>query len=485
MSERERLSRREVLARGAGLGLGLSLGTGSWASPGHLHLRMPALLDTTDSGRAQLTIEAGEIDFWRRGQMSATKGFNGPFLGPTLRMKAGDVALDIHNQSREATTVHWHGMLIPGAVDGGPHQMIAPGARWSPVLPVAQPAATLWYHAHPHGRTARDVYAGLAGVIHVVDGQDDARGLPHHYGEDDLTLVLQDRLFDAHGRMVYDDSMPSQMHGLHGNVVLVNGQMGAQAQVPKGLTRLRLLNGSNARIYPLAFADGRVMHLIATDGGYLPQPVALSHLLLAPGQRAEVLVDFADGHDALLRAGPTPNAGPMGGGGLDVLAMVVDHEKHARMRRVPQDLGGQLPQWQVPAQPDRVLSLDMSMGRGMGRMMQGMMGQGARFSIGGASFDMTRIDQRVRLGRIERWRITSNMMLHPFHVHGVMFQVLSIAGRAPPAQFRGWHDTVLVQGSAEIAMSFTQVADEAPPFMYHCHILEHEDGGMMGQFTVT
>lgn len=465
------MQRRELLAWGLGA---WAMGPRAWANPAHLHLKMPPLLDTTRSGRAKLTIEAGEVDFWRRGQMSATKGFNGAYLGPTLRMRAGEVAMSIHNQSREATTVHWHGMLIPGSVDGGPHQMIEPGALWSPVLPVAQAPATLWYHAHPHGRTARDVYAGLAGVIHIVDDQDEARGLPHHYGEDDLTLVLQDRLFDAHGRMVYDDSMPSRMHGFHGDVVMVNGQIGARAQVPKGLTRLRLVNGSNARVYPLAFVDGRAMHLIATDGGHLPQPVALQRLLLAPGQRAEVLVDFADGQDALLRAAPDPNAGPMGGGGaLDVLAFVVDHDKRARMPRVPQDLGGQAPALKVPTRVDRVLSLDMGM----------RMGPGA-FAINGAPFDMATINQRVSLGRVERWRITADMMWHPFHVHGVLFQVLSLGDQAPPAQYAGWHDTVLVAGSAEIAMRFTQSASEQHPFMYHCHILEHEDGGMMGQFTV-
>lgn len=454
----------------------------SWAVNTRPALKMPVLLDATQTGRIDLTIQAGQVDFLGRGIKSPTKGFNGAFLGPVLRLPRRDTQVSITNQTQQPTTVHWHGMLIPGAVDGGPHEMIATGSSWRPVLPDHQPAATVWYHAHPHGRTARDVYSGLAGVIHIVDGRDDERGLPHSYGEDDFTLVLQDRYFDQSGAMVYDTSMPTRMHGLHGNAILVNGQYGTQLSVPKGWVRLRLLNGSNARIYPLSFADGREMHLVATDGGYLKAPVSLQQLWLSPGERYEILVDFSNGQAAVMRSEDDPNA--MGGGsGFAVLPFVVDTSKKARMKKMPSDLGSTEAKWAVPGKTNRVLTLDMGMGPGM--MMRGMSGGAGGFAISGESFDMHRINQQIKLGTVERWRVESSMMMHPFHVHGVQFKVLSMAGGTPPPQYQGWHDTVLVNGSVEFAMRFDEQASKEKPYMYHCHILEHEDAGMMGQFSVS
>lgn len=233
-----------------------------------------------------------------------TAGFNQAYLGPTILVQNGELAAEVQNTLDEPISVHWHGLLVPGEHDGGPHLPIAPSATWQPEMSIAQDPATIWYHSHIHERTAEQVYFGLAGVIHVTDGQDDARGLPSTYGIDDLTLVLQDRRFDASGRMVYDPSMMDIMRGFAGNRMLVNGQAGATAVVPQGIVRLRLLNGSNARIYTLFLNDARPMHLVATDGGFLPAPVALDVLRLAPGERAEVLVDFSSGGAPVLMSDP-------------------------------------------------------------------------------------------------------------------------------------------------------------------------------------
>jgi FtsP/CotA-like multicopper oxidase with cupredoxin domain len=258
-------------------------------------LRIPPLIDARQQRQGiSLRAQAGRTEFFP-GKESPTLGYNGNYLGPTLRVHRGDdVQVAVTNGLQEDTTVHWHGLLVPGDRDGGPHQHIAPGASWRPVLPVRQPGATLFYHSHVHGRTGAQVYAGLAGVLLVHDAQEDALGLPSDYGVDDLPLVIQDRQF-AGGRMVLPNGMMTQMHGRRGNTLLVNGTPDAEVRVPARWVRLRLVNASNARIYRLAFADGRTFQWIASEGGLLAAPVALPSLSLAPGERAEVMVDFSDG----------------------------------------------------------------------------------------------------------------------------------------------------------------------------------------------
>ncbi|MGV8856279.1 MAG: multicopper oxidase domain-containing protein [Devosia sp.] len=431
-------------------------------------LTMPPVLDTRASGRLSLTAMAGSKSFLG-GPAVATAGFNQDYLGPTIIMQNGDLAAEVNNTLDEPVSVHWHGLMLPGENDGGPHLPIAPGATWRPKMKIAQDPATAWYHTHIHERTAAQVYSGLAGVTHVTDGRDDQRGLPAEYGVDDLTLVLQDRRFDAAGRMVYDPSMMDRMHGFTGNRILVNGQLGATAVVPEGIVRLRLLNGSNARIYTLFFDDARPMHLVATDGGFLPAPVVLDVLRLSPGERAEILVDFAGGGAPVLMSDPEQSFG--------VLPFATDSALAARITQLPTALDGVLEDFTDAPARTRQVSLDM----GMGGMMMG----GGGFAINGQPFDMARIDFEVALGSVERWHIRSTMVAHPFHVHGVRFRVLSENGAPPRPENTGWKDTVLVPGEAEIVARFDQPAGRDVPLMFHCHILEHEDAGMMGQFTVS
>ncbi|WP_377513424.1 multicopper oxidase domain-containing protein [Octadecabacter sp. R77987] len=447
---------------------------------------MPPLLDATGTGRFHLAAQRGTTAFVDA-RTSETWGFNQPHLGPTLRIATGQTtAAEVQNTLDEPISVHWHGLMVPGDADGGPHQTISQGETWTPELSITQPTCTAWYHSHVHGSTARQVQKGLAGVLQIVDGQDEARGLPNAYGVDDLTLVLQDRRFDRRGQIDYAPAMPDQMMGFMGDTMVVNGQVGRTAVIPQGLVRLRLVNGSNARIYPLSLSDGREMHLIATDNGYLDRPITLSDLTIAPGERFEVLIDFSDGRDIALVSAPNPNemmGGMMGGGSNEsafvVLPFAVDPSLPATKDRLPDDIGGSRPQGDGTGVDVRNMTLDMQMGMGM--MMRRA---NDRFSINGAAFAMDQINFDIPRGTVERWRITADMMMHPFHIHGVSFQVLSQSGRAPAPQNTGWKDTMLVHGSAELLVRFDQGAARETPFMYHCHILEHEDGGMMGQFTV-
>lgn len=432
-------------------------------------LEMPPLLDTRQSGRLSLSARAGSLSL-PGGPENLTAGFNQDYLGPTIIMQNGPLAAEVKNTLDEAVSVHWHGLLVPGEHDGGPHLPIKQGESWTPDMTIAQQPATAWYHSHIHGRTAEQVYSGLAGVIHVTDGRDAERGLPVDYGVDDLTIVLQDRRFDQSGRMVYDPSMMDVMHGFMGNRMLVNGQSGAAAAVPAGIVRLRLLNGSNARSYTLSFDDGRLMHLIATDGGFLPAPVALSVLNIAPGERAEILVDFSGSGTPVLMSGIEQ---PFG-----VLEFATDDTMPVRITSLPENFGPEPEDLDGTEIRTRQLSLDMGMG-GM------MMGGGGGFAINQRPFAMDRIDLEVALGTVERWVVRSTMIAHPFHVHGALFRVLSENGGPPRPENLGWKDTVLVTNEAEIIMRFDQPASRDKPFMFHCHILEHEDAGMMGQFTVS
>jgi len=271
-----------------------------WAQQGDQALQMLPVLDATTGGRVELVASAGRTRF-AGGEASRTIGYNGSYLGPLVRVARGEVPAVVENRLDEPITTHWHGLMVRGELDGGPHSLIRPGGRWDIVLPIDQPPATLWYHPHVHGRTAPQVYSGLAGVLQVVDGEDGARGLPTTHGTDDLTLVIQDRRFDGASRLIYDPAMPDIMDGFSGDTILVNGQIGRTAAVPPGVVRLRLLNASNGRIYPLSLATGREMHLIATDAGYLDAPIALDALTLGPGERVEILVDFSGAEsDALV-----------------------------------------------------------------------------------------------------------------------------------------------------------------------------------------
>ena len=178
------------------------------------------------SSSFSLSAEIGSTRF-ADGASSETLGFNGAYLGPTLRMRRGQVPkATVRNTTDNPISVHWHGLNVPSNVDGGSHRSaVVPSSTRDFELPIDQPAATLWYHTHVHGRTAPDVHAGLAGAIILDDDESDALGLPSTPGIDDLVLVLQDKSFDGDGRATYDPGMMGVMHGVVGDYVLANGQL--------------------------------------------------------------------------------------------------------------------------------------------------------------------------------------------------------------------------------------------------------------------
>jgi FtsP/CotA-like multicopper oxidase with cupredoxin domain len=443
----------------------------------------------------------------------ASAGISSSYLGPVVRVRSGDtIPFRVENRLAEETTLHWHGLLIPSQVDGGPHNTISPGAVWTPDVAIKQPPATAWFHPHPHGNTARQVYSGLAGMMIVSDGGDRDRGLPWSYGVDDLPIVMQDKRFGRGGEFVYRPTMMDTMHGFRGDTVLVNGAIRPVATVPAGFVRLRLLNAANARNFDLRFSDRRPFFVVAGDAGYLAEPVERRRLVVAPAERYEILVDFSGGRPAELITASDPHGmGPgmmmqMGGShggsraGTQVLVQFKpDPALPVAVARLPRALEALPAPDARSAVASRSFALDPMMGMGsmgMGGMhgMGGSQGAGGgahdhaggshTMGINGRSFSMHRVDVTTRLGTTEIWRISTEAMAHPFHIHGVSFRILKNNGRAPSPEQVGWKDVVLVEDRAEILVRFSHPASPKMPFMYHCHILEHEDHGMMGQFAV-
>ncbi len=493
------LSRRRFVAGSAAL---LSAGffqTG-WSRSAPASLPIPALVDGTNGEPINLRIRSGEWSF-KPGVRTPTLGLSQDYLGPTIRTRQNsELNLRYRNTLTEGVAIHGHGLHVPGEVDGGPQLEIAPGDQWQPALSIVQPAATCWYHSHTHGKTGHQVYRGLAGMIIIDDEISDSLELPRRYGIDDLPVIIQDRTFDAQGRLAYSLNDAGE-DGWLGETVVINGAISPVARVPAGKVRLRLLNGANARFYIVAFADNRPFYKIASDGGFLTAPVPLTAMEMSPGERCEIVVDLTDGNsaelltlfenefddeqgivssllDRFLRSEkPTPQPS---------LTLLVDSALPAHTARLPEKLATIVRPKKTEIIRTRGFVLDMKDGGGGGHGRNG--GHASMdMTINGAAMDMNVINEHVRRGVWERWRIRSNQGAHPFHVHGCSFLIEQMEGAAAPPDQRGWKDTVVLDDDdwSEIVVRFDHLATKQYPYMYHCHILEHEDRGMMGQFTVS
>ncbi len=420
-----------------------------------------------------LTAQEGATEFLP-GVETQTWGFDGSYLGPTLRAERGErVAVEVTNDLGEPTSVHWHGMHLPAKMDGGPHQEVAPGATWRPTWQIDQPAATLWYHPHPHGATEEHVYRGLAGMFLLDDDASRTAALPHDYGVDDVPVIVQDKVFDDDGQLELEDN--GSEPGTLGRTVLTNGTAGAYHEVTTERVRLRLLNGSTARTYQLGF-DDRDLDLVATDGGLLDAPVTLEHVRLAPGERAEVVVEVEPGETMRLRSFEADLGGvvvPFAMGGNDAFDVL---ELRAADELAPSPEAAWEPS--AHAARDALHEDDAAVTRTF---------QLDDRKINGRRMDMGRIDEVVTEGSTEIWEVRSIVpMPHSFHVHDVQFRILSVDGNAPPPELAGPKDTVYLEPNRtyRLLMRFDDYADPDLPYMFHCHMLLHEDQGMMGQFVV-
>ncbi len=456
------------------------------------HFQVPMLDQGRRSGQDlyfELSIQSGRASILPAVE-TPTLGVNQPFLGATLKVKQGDrVHIRVKNQLVKTTTLHWHGMKLPAKADGGPHQPIAPGSQWETRFDIDQPAATLWYHSHQLHKTGVQVYHGLAGMFLIEDEPSRKLGLPSTYGVDDFPVILQDKDFNADGTLQYVTTVRDRMMGKRGKHTLVNGVMRPLLKVERPLIRLRLLNGSNARIYQLEFDDGRPFHLIGSDGGLLEHPVTLHAITLAPAERAEVLVDLSDGAMPILRH--RTHKQPFPERGMAMMNRMMGEPMQFDIMQIDATAAVSTPV-QIPHRLVSHPLVDLhsvvkqrTFKLGMNRSLDGLTTPD-QFTINNKSMDMARIDEVVQAGSVEIWTIkNSTMMPHPFHIHNVQFKVLR-RERKPQEHELGFKDTVLVHPfeRVQLLIQFPLHRDPETPYMYHCHILEHEDHGMMGQFVV-
>jgi len=433
------------------------------------------------------------------------------YLGPIIRLRRGQkVRVRFHNRLPEQSIVHWHGLDVPELADGHPRLAVAAGRDYVYEFEVINRAGTYWYHPHPHMRTGAQVYQGLAGLLIVGDGEEDALGLPS--GSDEHLCVLQDRQFDARNQLVFrGDNMMERMNGFLGDRVMVSGRPQPTIDVDAGWQRLRLLNGSNARIYKLAWSRDVKMTLIGGDGGLFEHPVRQSVLTLAPGQRADVLIDLtgmAAGTDIHFDSQTYPEAdagivGMMGmgmgrGTGMRGMAATAAAANGASLRVMTLRTRGR--RGVAFAVPDRLSTLDETWAvRADAKMRQvPIVFQRMQWLLGGRTFEMSQVapDETVAAGSTQVWEfinLANGMGMqaaHPIHVHGRQFRVVQRTGGTVTNALRagladaGWRDVVLILPGETVRVQMT-VTRHPGLYLYHCHILEHEDMGMMRNFRVT
>jgi len=530
--------RRQVLIRSAAAAAAAGLGLPAWSATAgagadiDAHIELHAVPD-------QVAIRPGaQTRVWRyRGRLlrGAAGALDTSLLAPVIRVHRGQrVRIDLVNDLPEPTIIHWHGLHVPDDMDGHPRFAIAPGTRYVYEFTVVDRAGSYWFHAHPHGRTGKQVYAGLAGLFLVSDEEEAALDLPG--GAQDIAMVIQDRNFDNDNQFVYLDegegaarhgrgpmgdgmmgggmgrgmmgggmgSMMAGMMGVLGEHILVNSRPNASLDVQRRAHRLRLLNASNTRMYKLAWDDRSPLTVIGTDGGLLGAPVQRDYVMLAPAERVDLWVDFGRwpaGTERALRSLAFEGGMNMGGmmgasGGLADGAPFVVHrfrmrEGAAGTATLPRRLAS-IP----PPQPRLAVNFDDPK---VFDITMGMMTWG----INGAGFDMLGASalETVKLGTQEVWEFRNDgrssmmgmVMPHSMHVHGLQFRVL---GRSVSRQFaaeydtvkdglvdEGWKDTVLVMPGERVRI-LLRFADYPGLFLYHCHMLEHEDSGLMRNYLV-
>lgn len=433
---------------------------------------------------------------------------SGSYLGPTLHLRTGQrVRVTFENRLEQPSIVHWHGLVVPQDQDGQPPDAVDPGDDYEYDFVVANEPGTYWYHPHPHGMTGEQVYRGLAGVI-VVHGEEPS--LPD--GDNDVALVLQDRTIDDDGRLVYVGTMHDTMAGFVGDTLVTNGVAGFEMEVRREPYRVRILNGANSSTRMLTLGDGAAMIAVATDGHLLPEARQLRGLVLTPAQRTDLWIDFASyeaGTRVELRSAATfvessgmgggMNGGMGGGMGSgagsngstlelvpELAATFVVTESPAKPSPVPTKLGG-VPRF-GPADAvnaDRPKEFVLSTRR-------------ASHWINDAQWDGRTSSEleTVAANSVELWEfVNESPMAHPMHLHGVAFRVVertwdseaavgSWDAIEPGIVDDGRRDTVLVWPGQRVRVA-VPFGEHLGYFLYHCHILEHEDAGMMRNFRVT
>lgn len=414
------------------------------------------------------------------GSETAVYAYNGRVPGPTLELREGDdVVIRFRNELSEATTVHWHGLHIPFNADGSPFHPVEAGGEYEYRFRVPEGSAgTYWYHPHPHHHTAWQVGMGLYGAVIIRAADDPLAGIA------EKLLILSDNRFLPDGSLDFPAGGTAQaeidaLNGREGDVLFVNDAVLPVIRIRPGeVQRWRVINASGARVYRLALSDHAFVH-VGSDGGLFERPVEVDEIILANGERAELLVRGTAGAGAraalqalpydryMARARPTDWHRT-----LDLLRLEYDDDVAAG---TPVGDGAALP-FMVPSTLRAVPALDRAAATVTRRIL---MSQGR---LNGRTMALDRVDVSAELGATEIWEVENLVgMDHPFHLHGFQFQVLERNGEPEP--FPSWKDTVNVP-KRESVRFIVRYTDYAGRWMFHCHILDHEDQGMMGVLEV-
>lgn len=406
-------------------------------------------------------------------------------LGPTIQVNSGEQCqVDVQNGLAELSNIHWHGLLTPADMDGHPMDRILQGQNFTYSFAVKNRAGMYWYHPHPDQATAKQAYLGLAGLFRVTDVEEQALGLPS--GDFEIPLVIQDKLLKSTNALNYVPSGLDIMNGLLGDHILVNGVHAPFQYVATRIYRLRILNGSNGRIYNLALSNGISFVIIGSDGGLLAAPEIASNIILSPGERVDVLVDFSgmEINTEIYLVSELFSAGVyQGKQSFKIMKFVVD-----QMVTDSYTIPSMLSSYAVIPENEstRVRGFDISNGGGHGGHGGGMMMP--MHTINGKSYNENRIDETIVSGATEIWTFdnTEGIDPHPMHLHGAIFQVLDRSGGRGQlfAHERGWKDTVLVM-PGESVRTIVKFGTDKGIYVFHCHNLEHEDSGMMLQMEIT
>jgi len=424
---------------------------------------------------------------------STTYAYNNMlFWGPTLIMNNGDwVNINLVNNLSETTTTHWHGFHIPAIMDGGPHQTIPAGTTWKPSFKVDNNAGLYWYHPHLHEFTQKHLSLGAGGLIIIRDPIESALNLPRTYGVDDIPLALTSRRWAAN-QIVTTNSE-------YGDYMVVNGVVSPQVTLPKQYVRLRILNAEMERSYNLGFSDGRTFYQIATDGGLVNAPVALTRLVLAVGERCEILVDLTNdtlGSTFNLQAFNSGQANDFPGGEPATTGQFGSLLNNTTFTILKINVGAQTASPVLTRPTTLTTNTFYSAGQVTNTrtvtITNGFPGPGALpFSFDNQVYSPTLINHTLNLNAIEQWNITNTSgFSHSFHIHDIQFHLISRTGgnnTGIKSYEEGWKDVLFVGQNQTVSFiaKFDGFASNTNPFMYHCHFPGHEDAGLMAQFVVT
>jgi FtsP/CotA-like multicopper oxidase with cupredoxin domain len=443
-------------------------------APASVELAHPPVLrsSTTAPRTVEVTITAAVTRLTLKpGVTTEVFAYNGSSPGPTLELTEGDrVTIHFRNELPEATTVHWHGLHLPASQDGSPFDPVPPGKvrDYTFTVPMGT-AGTYWYHPHLHHRTGYQIAKGLVGAI-IVRAPDDP--LPQIK---EKLLILSDQRFRADGSIDIPEKRSAagrvdEENGREGDVFFVNGQIMPTISIkPNEIQRWRIINASAARVYRLGILKQNFLH-IGSDGGLFETPVSADEIVVANAERVELLVRGMNtpGLRTVLQSLPydryIPQTRPKDWNRtIDLAAIQVTREKSAAPVTIPATL-----RKVVPLDTSRVAA------RRVVTFTQGM--------INNRHFDFSRVDFTSKVGATEIWKVENLVYMdHPFHMHGFQFQVIERNGKPEP--FPSWKDVVNVrkQETVKLVVRF----DDFPgKWMFHCHILNHEDQGMMGILEV-